>query len=37
MFKTNEKFEINNNSLKCDYIRYSPTEIKTINTPNFQK
>ena len=32
MFKLNEKYEINRNILKCDYIRYSPSEISTINT-----
>ena len=32
MFKLNEKYEINRYILKCDYIRYSPSEISTINT-----
>ena len=32
MFKLNEKYEINRDILKCDYIRYSPSEISTINT-----
>ena len=32
MFKLNEKYEINRDVLKCDYIRYSPSEISTINT-----
>ena len=36
MFKINEKFEINRDILKCDYIRYSPSEISTINTANSQ-
>ena len=36
MFKLNEKYEINRDILKCDYIRYSPSEISTINTPNSQ-
>ena len=36
MFKLNEKYEINRNILKCDYIRYSPSEISTINTANSQ-
>ena len=36
MFKLNEKFEVNRNFLECDYIRYSPSEISTINTPNSQ-
>ena len=36
MFKLNEKFEINRDILKCDYIRYSPSEISTINTANSQ-
>ena len=36
MFKLNEKHEINRDILKCDYIRYSPSEISTINTTNSQ-
>ena len=28
MFKLNEKYEINRDNLKCDYIRYSPSEIR---------
>ena len=36
MFKLNEKYEINKDILKCDYIRYSPSEISTINTANSQ-
>ena len=36
MFKLNEKYEINSDILKCDYIRYSPSEISTINTTNSQ-
>ena len=36
MFKLNEKYEIDRRILKCDYIRYSPSEISTINTPNSQ-
>ena len=36
MFKLNEKDESNRNILKCDYIRYSPSEISTINTANSQ-
>ena len=35
-FKPNEKFEINRNTLKYDYIRYSPSKTSTINTPNSQ-
>ena len=34
MFKLNGKYEINRKFLKCDYIRYSPLEISTINTDN---
>ena len=37
MLKLNEKYEINRNILKCDYIRFSPSEITTINTANSQK
>ena len=36
MFKLSEKYEINRDTLKCDYIRYSPSEISTINTANSQ-
>ena len=36
MFKLTEKYEVNRKILKCDYIRYSPSEISTINTPNSQ-
>ena len=36
MFKLNEKYEINRDILKCDYIRYSPSKISTINTANSQ-
>ena len=37
MFKLNEKYEVNRNILKCDYIRYSTSEICTTNTANYQK
>ena len=36
MFKLSEKYEIDRKILKCDYIRYSPAEISTINTANSQ-
>ena len=36
MFKLSEKYEIDRRIQKCDYIRYSPSEISTINTPNSQ-
>ena len=36
MFKLNKKYEINRDILKCDYIRYSPSEISTINSTNSQ-
>ena len=36
MFKLSEEYEIDR-ILKCDYIRYSPSEISTINTPNSQR
>ena len=32
MFKLSEKNSVNRDITKCDYIRYSPTEISTINT-----
>ena len=34
--KLSEKYEIDKKILKCDYIRYSPSEISTLNTPNSQ-
>ena len=36
MFKLTEKYKIDRGILKCDYVRYSPSEISTINTPNIQ-
>ena len=36
MFKLNEKYSINRDITKCDYRRYSPSEISTINTANSQ-
>ena len=36
MFKLNENYEVDRKILKCDYIRYSPAEASTINTPNSQ-
>ena len=36
MFKLSENHEIDRRILKCDYIRYSPAEISTINTANSQ-
>ena len=36
MFKLNEIHEIDRRILKWDYIRYSPAEASTINTPNSQ-
>ena len=32
MFKLGEKYQIDRRILKCDYIRYSPNEISTMNT-----
>ena len=37
MFILNEKYEITRNNWQCDYVRYSPSRISTINTPNSQK
>ena len=34
MFKLNEKYEVNRKNSKGDYIRYSSSEISTINTAN---
>ena len=36
MFKLNENYEVDRRILKGDYIRYSPSEISTIITPNSQ-
>ena len=36
MIKLNENYEVPRKILKSDYIRYSPSEISTINTPNSQ-
>ena len=36
MFKLTEKYEVDRKSLKCDFIRYSPSEISTINTSSSQ-
>ena len=36
MFKLSERYQIDRKVLKCDYIRYSPSEITTINTPKSQ-
>ena len=36
MLKLIDRYEINRDLLKCDYIRYSPSEISTINTANSQ-
>ena len=36
MFQLNENYEVDRRFLKCDYIRSSPAETSTINTPNSQ-
>ena len=36
MVTLNESYEIDRRILKCEYVRYSPSEISTINTPNSQ-
>ena len=36
MFKLKETYVVDRKILKCDYIRYSPAETSTINTPNSQ-
>ena len=36
MFNLCENYEVVRRFLKCDYIRYSPSEISTINTANSQ-
>ena len=34
MFQLKENYEIDRKILKCNYIRYSPVEISTLNTAN---
>ena len=36
MFKLNENYKVDRNILKCDCVRYSPSEMSTINTVNSQ-
>ena len=36
MFKLKEIYEVDRRIPKCEYIRYSPAEKSTINTPNSQ-
>ena len=36
MFKISEIYEAGRWILKCDYIRFSPAEISTLNTANSQ-
>ena len=36
MFKLSENYEIDRRIFKCDYTRYSPAEISTINTADSQ-
>ena len=36
LFKLNENYEVDRKILKRDYVRYSPAETSTINTPNSQ-
>ena len=36
MFTLKENFEVDKRILECDYVRYSPAETSTINTPNSQ-
>ena len=36
MFKLSERYQIDSRIQKGDYIRYSPSEISTINTANSQ-
>ena len=36
MFILNEEHYVKRDVLKCDYLRYSPAETSTINTPNSQ-
>ena len=36
MFKLSERYEVGRKNLKCDFIRYSPSETSTINTAKSQ-
>ena len=36
MFKQSENYQIDERILKCDYFRYSPSEISTKKTPTSQ-
>ena len=36
MFRLNEKYQTDGTILKCDYIRYSPSDFSTKNIPNSQ-
>ena len=36
MFKLNENYEVDRRITKCDYLRYSPSEINPISTANSQ-
>ena len=36
MFKLSEKYEVDQRILKCEYIRFSPSEISTKNKANFR-
>ena len=36
MFKLSERYQIDRRIQKCDYIRFSSSEISTINTANSQ-
>ena len=36
MFNLGEKYEVDRRILECDCIRYSPSEISTINTADSQ-
>ena len=33
MFELNENYEVVRKILKCEYMRYSPAESATVNTP----
>ena len=37
MFKLNENYEVDHKIFKCEYIRCSPAESSTVNTPNSQR
>ena len=36
MLQINERYEVDRSIFKCDYIRYTPTSLNNVETPNTQ-